>query len=266
MPRRKKVKKPSNLFVYYDSKTKTWCGKRNRKIKPETALKRIQQKNFAKVWVKSKSGKWYKDNKVIDRLIKKVKIPEKRLKIPKQIFYFYDIRRKRFRDIRGRFVKFKRSVFEYMVYNGFVWYFDGKHFLRDKIKLYQELLDTYIKKNVELEKMERTDTGEIEAGFLVDLYEEDIIKDNVIDVMQSFERVFGSKYHKFRIYIYSVFLIPEKGEDITVSSIQYREDRFLSYDEVLEDYNEKVFSLINKVTISDYDIQMEQTYVVFKGW
>jgi len=56
--------------IYYDSKIKRWRNSKGQFVKSEDVQRLLPQ--VGKVWVKSKKGNFYKDNKVIQRTVKKI--------------------------------------------------------------------------------------------------------------------------------------------------------------------------------------------------
>ncbi|MBZ4655862.1 MAG: hypothetical protein JG759_410 [Thermoanaerobacter sp.] len=265
MPR----KRQRNPTFYYDATKKVFIS-HGRKIKEETALRKIRDQNLGKIWVKSKSGKFYRDNKIIDRLYKwlgRVKRKEKeRVKIPKNILVFLE--NGKLKNRKGRFIKYSENVFLILLKQGYVHIKQGKEFKINKGVEYINLLANWVRTNIKPEKQERTYTASYPINYFVNVVPKFDIDKNVEYLFLAFKYAFLDDFPHFRIYYYADITVEKKGQfnEFEITSKQFNEMIDEEVELVTQDFEEKMDSFANKVIISDMTAHYNSFEIVFKGW
>lgn len=265
--KRRRIKNPS---FYYDPSRKVFIS-HGRKIKEKTALRKIREQNLSKIWVKSKKGKFYRDNKIIDRLYKWVGEIEKkkveRVKIPENVLFFYEIKTGKLKNRKGRIISLTENIFRYLLSSGFIYVKQGKVFKQDNGEIFIKVLSKWLKENAPPEKQERTYTSSYDISFLIRTLPEFTVDPNIRYLFQAYSEAFD--FSRNRIFLYSDITIEKKGQvnEFEITSKQFTEEMTEDYTElIVEDFENKMRSFEANVIISDVNANFNGFEIVYKGW
>lgn len=246
--------------LYYDAKLKRWRFK-GRFVSHYEVWEKLKDKG--KAWVKSKSGRFYRDNKILDRLarwvkrIRKVKIPD----WVKEYGYYYDETSNRYKDAQGRIVKKVDVKWGYFPVKRSYGRFERS------TRLYDVLVERTCEKYYEALQISQ-------KGYKY--YSEKIT--DIEDALDVLYRILHCMRKKFRIrrwYFYAEYVIVEKDSgEITSSGVigsslltQEFEDEN-SIRRLWDEFNDKIEKFSENVAGSEpmWAVEIVTKEFVFKGW
>lgn len=189
-------------------------------------------------------------------------------------YVYYDVRVKRFRDSRGRFVSAMKMLDYYLTHETVRVRGRSGRFYWSSVRQARGYFQKIIKKEWEPRRDVRTDTLSVDVTRYFVLYERRFVVKN-IDALWKLLTVlvskFKSKYKKRRYYFVVKGKIfdnnGERGTFITSSKqLTERHEIFGYFIQMIDDLVYKVDSDIRKFSVSDLDIDIEYVKMVFKGW
>lgn len=191
---------------------------------------------------------------------------------------YYDVRVKRFRDRKGRFVSMAKAL-EYLLSHKTVLVRgrSGK-FYRSSTKQAQSYMQ-HIVKNVWIPRRDlRTDTFAIDVTQYFSFENYQLRCENrigIYNIIRAIEKAYGRKYNKRRYYLYfegNIYVLIN-GEwvregSVMISSKQLKEGRETwNWVQVLiEEFEQKVNAEVQRFVKSEVDLDTDHVSFVFKGW